>query len=539
MSSSKASIRKGRSKQGRSADAVELNGSSDVDDDRPFQRRRPRPLPLSSLHLVLSSLLARLAHFVFAKLLPASFLPTWRRYRKWRSTRLRGRAFGAALPPDKETNDDGDKQQSQRRKKEKRKPLPTDAGLAALRLANCRDLASACDPLLIAPGRLFRSASPFAVAAAAAAAGGGGGGGGGEAEAAAAAARALSGASASASGAASSARSSASPRGLNLALVIDLRSANEWEAGRGDEVLQALASLCDEKESKSGNESAKSSSSSSDAPPPPPPSLPLAPLRVERVALQEWKRYTYAFVARLPATRSLGAAAHFLLFKALGCRAPIPGMHSRLCADTERGGLVAMNTTVLAAFPLEIARVLRLVSGTVSSSSASPPPSVMVACKLGKDRTGLVSALCLAVAGASRREVVADYARSAAELAGRPPPATAPSLGGAPGAAMERTLDWLSEHFAGFADEREAGRYREREAGRCREREAGRCRESEAGRRRRRGGVGGGGGESENGSDFSSRSPRRCWRAGVLGYLEREARFLADEREALRRALTE
>lgn len=195
-----------------------------------------------------------------------------------------------------------------------------------------------------------------------------------------------------------------------------------------------------------------------------------------------------------------------------------------------------MSTTVLAAFPREVARVLRLISssmtasGSSSSSSSTPTPStlasspsssVMVACKLGKDRTGLVSALCLAVAGASRGEVVADYARSAVELAGRPPPATAPSLGGAPRAAMDRTLDWLSEHFARFADEGEVEGYREREEARL---------------GWRRGGGGGGGGESENGSDFSSRP---CWRAGVLGYLERETRFLAGEREALRRALTE
>ena len=209
-----------------------------------------------------------------------------------------------------------------------------------------------------------------------------------------------------------------------------------------------------------------------------------------------------------------------MLFKSIGFRPPIPGMHSRLCADTERGGLVAMNTTVLSAFPLEIARVLRLILSSFSSSASSSSSSssaVMVACKLGKDRTGLVSALCLAVAGASRREVVGDYARSAVELAGRPPPATAPSLGGAPRAAMERTLDWLSEHFARFSDEREVGR----------------CRQREEQRRRGRRAVGGGG----IGNGGESEDP--CWCAGVLGYLDREARFSADEREALRRALTE
>lgn len=486
--------RNGKNKDGTSAGAVNFNGSSgDVNDRRPPQCRPPLPLLLPRL----LSFLSRLARSILAKLLPASFLSSWRRIRKWRSTRLRGRAFGAALAPD---DDDDDEQTADDAAAADEQATLSNAGLAALRLANCRDLASACIPQLIAPGRLFRSASPFAV-------GGGGEEAASEEAAAAAAARALAGASASGFHGSSSSSSSSRSRSLNLALVIDLRSANEWETGRGDDVLRALARLSEtEKKSKSENNADE-------------------PLRVERVPLQEWKRYTYAFVARLPPTRCLGAAAHFFLLRhVLRFEPPIPGMHARLCADAERGGLVAMNTTVLAAFSREIARVLRLIS---QHASSSPPSSVMVACKLGKDRTGLVSALCLAVAGASRREIVRDYARSAEGLAGRPPPATAPSLGGAPGAAMERTLDWLWEHFARFADEAEVERYRQREE----ERRRG----SGNGRRRRGGGPGG-----ENRVSPSLRPPcSPCWRAGVLGYLESEALFLAGEREALRRALTE
>ena len=481
-------MRKRKSTQGGSADAVELN------DDADDRRRRPLPLPV---HLVVLSfsLLARLARLVLSKLLPASFLPHLRRYRKWRSTRLRGRAFGAPLPPD-ERDDDRDQRPP---------PLPTDAGLAALRLANCRDLASACDPPLVTPGRLFRSASPFAVC-------GGGGGGGDEqegAEVVAAAAEEAARALSVAASAPASHSSSSPPLGLNLALVIDLRSANEWEAGNGAEALRALEELSSGKKKKEKSESGNGNGECTNRNGDGSETTPLCLPRVERVALQEWTRYTHAFVARLPATRSLGAAAHFLLFKyLLGFKAPIPGMHARLCLDTERGGLLAMNTAVLAAFPLEIARVLRLVtsgiiSGRATSSALSTScssSSVMVACKLGKDRTGLVSALCLAVAGASRREVVPDYARSATELAGRPAPATAPSLGGAPSAAMERSLGWLSEHFARFADGAEMEGY---------------CRDKR----------------------IEEEDPR--WRAGVLGYLDREARFLAGEREALRRALTE
>jgi len=338
------------------------------------------------------------------------------------------------------------------------------------------------------------------------------------AAAAAEAARALSAAASAPAASPSSHSPSPSPLGLNLALVIDLRSANEWEAGSGAEALRALEALSRGKGESGGDDGGGGGKSKTDGGNSSTTATTAATTtttlpRVERVALQEWARYTHAFVARLPATRSLGAASHFLLLKYLpGFGAPVPGMHARLCADAERGGLLAMSTTVLAAFPLEIARVLRLVTLGIASSGAAAPAapsssrsSVMVACKLGKDRTGLVSALCLSVAGASRREVVSDYARSAAELAGRPAPATAPSLGGAPTAAMERSLDWLSEHFARFADEVETEGYRRRE-------------------RRRR-------------EEKEEEDPR--WRAGVLGYLDREARFLAGEREALRRALTE
>jgi hypothetical protein len=295
---------------------------------------------------------------------------------------------------------------------------------------------------------------------------------------------------------------------LDLSLVIDLRSDNEWEQGKGDSVARALLSLLSEKEKDKEKEAKRI-------------------VKLERVELQSWRRYTYAFVARLPLDRALGAVAHFWLFKfLLRYEPPVPGMHARLCRDAERGGILAMNTTVLSAFSNEIARVLRLITTALSSESSSSsstttptPSSVMIACKLGKDRTGITSALCLAVAGASKDDVVADYARSAVELAGRPPPATAPSLGGAPRSAMERTLEWLAEHWGAKAPREEVECYYRRE----KERAATTTTTT-----------------TTTKNSTSSSAPRKyCWRSGVIGYLEHEARFLADEREALRRALTE
>jgi len=82
--------------------------------------------------------------------------------------------------------------------------------------------------------------------------------------------------------------------------------------------------------------------------------------------------------------------------------------------------------------------------------------------------------------------------------------------------AMERTLEWLAEHWRAPKGEVESYRRREEEEERKR-------------------------GVSSSSSSFSSSSSpaRYCWRSGVIGYLEHEARFLAHEREALRRALTE
>lgn len=52
----------------------------------------------------------------------------------------------------------------------------------------------------------------------------------------------------------------------------------------------------------------------------------------------------------------------------------------------------------------------------VSAVAAAPPGGVLVHCMAGKDRTGLVSALLLRVAGVSIEDVAADYALSEANL---------------------------------------------------------------------------------------------------------------------------
>jgi protein tyrosine/serine phosphatase len=53
----------------------------------------------------------------------------------------------------------------------------------------------------------------------------------------------------------------------------------------------------------------------------------------------------------------------------------------------------------------------------VSAVAAAPPGGVLVHCMAGKDRTGLVSALLLRIAGVSIEDVAADYALSERNLA--------------------------------------------------------------------------------------------------------------------------
>lgn len=57
---------------------------------------------------------------------------------------------------------------------------------------------------------------------------------------------------------------------------------------------------------------------------------------------------------------------------------------------------------------------LRAVFATVAEAAVAEGP-VLVGCRAGKDRTGMVVAILLEIAGVERDEVVADYARTPAD----------------------------------------------------------------------------------------------------------------------------
>lgn len=100
-------------------------------------------------------------------------------------------------------------------------------------------------------------------------------------------------------------------------------------------------------------------------------------------------------------------------------------------------------------------------AAVVRAVAEAGPGLVVVHCTAGKDRTGIVSALLLDLAGVTRGAIVADYARTAdfgaallatlkdrALAAGRAPLTVEKTLG-SPADAMEETLAMLDREFGG------------------------------------------------------------------------------------------
>ncbi|MFK7602792.1 tyrosine-protein phosphatase [Deinococcus sp. SM5_A1] len=56
------------------------------------------------------------------------------------------------------------------------------------------------------------------------------------------------------------------------------------------------------------------------------------------------------------------------------------------------------------------------VVGILGAILDAPPGPVLIHCQAGKDRTGLIAALCLELAGRSRDEIAADYVATGPEL---------------------------------------------------------------------------------------------------------------------------
>ncbi|MDQ1695903.1 MAG: protein-tyrosine phosphatase [Frankiaceae bacterium] len=69
-------------------------------------------------------------------------------------------------------------------------------------------------------------------------------------------------------------------------------------------------------------------------------------------------------------------------------------------------------------YPLFLERKARQCAAAINAVARAPEGGVVVHCGAGRDRTGLVSVLLLSLAGVVVEDIVADYERSTARLAG-------------------------------------------------------------------------------------------------------------------------
>jgi hypothetical protein len=262
-------------------------------------------------------------------------------------------------------------------------PRPRRRATTVPGVTNARDVAAAA-PGLVRAGAVLRCASPLALAPRAAA---------------------------------------AALAALGVGTLIDLRSTTEFrDAGA------ATAAALGVRVRSLTSESVAAKGGGNSAP------HPLA--TVHHVPLQEWGRYAHAFVARLPLRRAAPIALAFAAARLARAKPPVPRLRRLLLAEINAAGLPAMYVTILAAFGGEAVAALRLVA---AEAAARRP--VAVACKLGKDRTGLIVALLLTVVGAPRSAVLADYGASGAAPAAALP--GVPALSASPPAALAAALAWV------------------------------------------------------------------------------------------------
>jgi protein tyrosine/serine phosphatase len=136
---------------------------------------------------------------------------------------------------------------------------------------------------------------------------------------------------------------------------------------------------------------------------------------------------------------------------------------------------------IRAAYGEFLARRRQSFAEAVAAVADAPAGAVLVHCTGGKDRTGLVSALLLSVAGVPAEEVADDYAATAPALrvlddrwiAAAPEErerGRTPNRDGVPREAMLGVLADLEERFGGVEEFLLGGGLAERQRGRVRER---------------------------------------------------------------------
>ncbi|WP_214324532.1 tyrosine-protein phosphatase [Nonomuraea sediminis] len=107
--------------------------------------------------------------------------------------------------------------------------------------------------------------------------------------------------------------------------------------------------------------------------------------------------------------------------------------------------LQAMGDTLPAIYRAVLDRGQVNLAAVLGAVARAPEGGVLVHCHQGKDRTGLVVALALALAGVPEQEIAADYALTARHV----PPGQTWMLDQITAATMLATLAYLRERYGG------------------------------------------------------------------------------------------
>lgn len=119
------------------------------------------------------------------------------------------------------------------------------------------------------------------------------------------------------------------------------------------------------------------------------------------VSLLNKRKIVYGLARALPIDQTRALFRHALLNPTKARKAIVGRM--------DEGGLMLLNKILVDVGARGIGRALRVITDGVSAKGRGP---VYFYCSAGKDRTGLLAALILSVLGASRTDIIRDYARS-------------------------------------------------------------------------------------------------------------------------------
>lgn len=275
----------------------------------------------------------------------------------------------------------------------------TDALMCLDKVLNARDLASATPR--IAPGRVFRAGNP-------------------------------------ANGTTNDVR--ILRQDLDIRQMLDFRSAEEQREDRGWSLM--LSNGVMKSYDRSGQLTEVSIDTHSDLG-----ELSLPQCSLHRISLLERQAFIKALIWRLPPLKVALALSYRLL-----------GMHESmrevLVPEINKGGLFLVYEILLSSAQADIRAALEIIA--IAAEEHTPQ---LLFCKLGKDRTGLMTALVLSCCGATEDEIVSDYTKSDG--------VNAVALGGlekmkdvagmerdlfarAPPEAMKAILDHVREKYGGF-----------------------------------------------------------------------------------------